>query len=36
MVGVYGILVSLMGFANAYFNYFVITKVQPYSQTHQL
>ncbi|KAJ0412798.1 hypothetical protein ATCC90586_002428 [Pythium insidiosum] len=26
MVGVYGILVSLLGFANAYFNFFVITK----------
>ncbi|RLN82926.1 hypothetical protein BBJ28_00000876 [Nothophytophthora sp. Chile5] len=26
MVGVYGVLVSLAGFANAYFNYFVITK----------
>lgn len=26
MVGVYGVLVSLMGFANAYFNFFVITK----------
>ena len=27
MVGIYGVLVSLCGFANAYFNYFVITKV---------
>ncbi|TMW62928.1 hypothetical protein Poli38472_005546 [Pythium oligandrum] len=26
MVGVYGVLVSLTGFANAYFNYYVITK----------
>lgn len=26
MVGVYGVLVSLMGFANAYFNYYVIMK----------
>ena len=27
MVGVYGVLMSLLGFANAYFNFFVITKV---------
>lgn len=26
MVGVYGVLVSLMGFSNAYFNYYVIMK----------
>jgi hypothetical protein len=26
MVGVYGVLVSLMGFTNAYFNYYVIMK----------
>ncbi|CAI5737308.1 unnamed protein product [Hyaloperonospora brassicae] len=26
MCGIYGVLVSLTGFANAYFNYFVITK----------
>ena len=26
MVGIYGVLVSFLGFANAYFNYFVITK----------
>lgn len=27
MLGVYGVLVSVMGFLNAYFNFFVITKV---------
>lgn len=27
MVGVYGVLVSFSGFLNAYFNYYVITKV---------
>lgn len=27
MMGMYGVLVSMLGFANAYFNYFVITKV---------
>lgn len=26
MCGIYGVLVFLAGFANAYFNYFVITK----------
>lgn len=26
MVGIYGVLVSLMGFTNAYFNYYVIMK----------
>lgn len=26
MVGVYGVLVSLLGFTNAYFNYYVIMK----------
>ena len=26
MCGIYGVLVSLAGFANAYFNYFVIVK----------
>ena len=26
MLGIYGIIVSLVGFSNAYFNYFVITK----------
>lgn len=28
MVGVYGVLVSFSGFLNAYFNYYVITKVE--------